>query len=141
MTHEFKVAYMTKMKHRYAQAKTRAQKSAIISECIQITGFTRKYVIRLLTGRRTYRKHRGRRTSFSSPARKMLARIWRSLGMMCPLYLHAIMDSAIQDFGAVYGVMCGALQVILTRILGFPSVHILLTHQVSTYASFGALFI
>ena len=129
MTHEFKVAYMTKMKHRYAQAKTRARKSAIISECIQITGFTRKYVIRLLTGRRTYRKHRGHRPSFSAPARKMLARIWRSLGMMCPLYLHAIMDSAIQDFGAVYGPIPDSVAAELRRMSVSTMYRILRLHR------------
>ena len=39
--------YMTKMKLRYARAKHRSERSALIDEAVTMTGFSRKYVIRL----------------------------------------------------------------------------------------------
>ena len=47
--------YMTKMKLRYARAKHRSERSALIDEAVTMTGFSRKYVIRLLCGSRVYK--------------------------------------------------------------------------------------
>ena len=90
--------YMTKMKLRYAHAKRRSEKYALIDEAVTMTGFSRKYVIRLLCGSRVYKKHRGRTPMYSQEARDRLVKIWFALGQMCSRYLHAIIEKAISDY-------------------------------------------
>lgn len=99
MGHAFRKDYMDKMKRRYAKARTRAQKRALIDETVAMCGLSRKFVIRLLNGSYRYRPHRGRAPSYSPGSRKTLVRLWLAMGQMCPLYLHAVMDAAIRDYG------------------------------------------
>ena len=61
--------YMTKMKLRYARAKHCSERSALIDEAVTMTGFSRKYVIRLLCGSRIYKKCHGRAPMYSNEAR------------------------------------------------------------------------
>ena len=49
MDHAFRKDYMDRMKRRYAKARTRAQKGALIDETEAMCGLSRKFVIRLLT--------------------------------------------------------------------------------------------
>ena len=90
--------YMTKMKLRYARAKHRSERSALIDEAVTMTGFSRKYVIRLLCGSRVYKKHRGRAPTYSKDARDRLVKIWLAFGQMCSRYLHSIIEKAIADY-------------------------------------------
>ena len=90
--------YMTKMKLRYARAKHRSERSALIDEAVTMTGFSRKYVIRLLCGSRIYKKHHGRAPTYSNEARDRLVKIWLALGQMCSQYLHSIIEKAIADY-------------------------------------------
>ena len=60
MGHAFRKDYMDRMKRRYAKARTRAQKSALIDETVAMCSLSRKFVIRLLNGSYRYRPHRGR---------------------------------------------------------------------------------
>lgn len=98
MDTQFKRQYMLRMKLRYAKAVKRHERSALISEAVLMTGFSRKYVIRLLSGNRSYRKHKGRRPIYSKGARDRLVRIWLAMGQLCPKYLHAVMPKALQDY-------------------------------------------
>ena len=84
---------MLKMKARYAKAKTRKERTALIDEAVAMTHYSRKYVIRLLNGSRRHRKHRGRKPSYSRDAHQLLIRIWRAEGYMCPLYLKSIIEA------------------------------------------------
>lgn len=59
---------------------------------------SRKYVIRLLNGSHHYRKHRGRKSSYSPEARKFLVQIWRAESYICPIYLRSMIENAIQDY-------------------------------------------
>ena len=72
MDHAFRKDYMDRMKRRYAKARTRAQKDALIDETEAMCGLPRKFVIRLLNGSYRYRPHRGRAPSHSPESGKTL---------------------------------------------------------------------
>lgn len=109
------------MKARYEQACGRKQRSKLISEAEEMTGLTRKYVIKWLNGTIFHRRHKGRGSTYSPDARKTLREIWKLHGRMCPLYLHARMKHAIQDYIAA-----------TKRILSQPIIDELLRMSVST---------
>lgn len=67
---------MLKMRLLYAKAKTKKECTFLIDEAIAMMHCSRKCVIRLLNGSHHYRKHRGRKSSYSPEARKFLVQIW-----------------------------------------------------------------
>lgn len=89
---------MLKMRLLYAKAKTKKERTFLIDEAIAMMHCSRKCVIRLLNGSHHYRKHRGRKSSYSPEARKFLVQIWRAEGYICPLYLRSMIENAIQDY-------------------------------------------
>ncbi len=89
---------MDRMRRRYAKVRTRADKTKLIDEAIKMCNLSRKFVIRLLNGSYRYHPHCGRAPTYSQESRRTLVRIWLAMGQMCPLYLHAVMDSAIRDY-------------------------------------------
>ena len=130
MEANFKRLYMLKMKARYAKAKTRKERSALIDEAVAMTHYSRKYVIRLLNGSRRHRKHRGRKPSYSGDAHQLLIRIWRAEGYMCPLYLKSIIESAIRDYEELGHDVPPALADELTRMSASTMYHILRPHHI-----------
>ena len=98
MRQTFEDEYMDRMRRRYAKARTRADKTKLIDEAIKMCNLSRKFVIRLLNGSYRYHPHCGRAPTYSQESRRTLVRIWLAMGQMCPLYLHAVMDSAIRDY-------------------------------------------
>ena len=126
----FKRLYMLKMKARYAKAKTRKERSALIDEAVAMTHYSRKYVIRLLNGSRRHRKHRGRKPSYSGDAHQLLIRIWRAEGYMCPLYLKSIIESAIRDYEELGHDVPPALADELTRMSASTMYRILRPHHI-----------
>ena len=121
---------MLKMKARYAKAKTRKERSALIDEAVAMTHYSRKYVIRLLNGSRRHRKHRGRKPSYSRDAHQLLIRIWRAEGYMCPLYLKSIIESAIRDYEELGHDVPPALADELTRMSASTMYRILRPHHI-----------
>ena len=130
MEANFKRLYMLKMKARYAKAKTRKERSALIDEAVAMTHYSRKYVIRLLNGSRRHRKHRGRKPSYSRDAHQLLIRIWRAEGYMCPLYLKSIIESAIRDYEELGHDVPPALADELTRMSASTMYRILRPHHI-----------
>ena len=98
MRQTFEDEYMDRMRRRYAKARTRADKTKLIDEAIKMCNLSRKFVIRLLNGSYRYHPHCRRAPTYSQESRRTLVRIWLAMGQMCPLYLHAVMDSAIRDY-------------------------------------------
>ena len=98
MKQPFEREYMDRMRRRYAKARTRADKTKLIDEAIRMCKLSRKFVIRLLNGSYRYHPHHGRSPTYSLESRRTLVRIWLAMGQMCPLYLHAVMDTAIRDY-------------------------------------------
>ena len=130
MEANFKRLYMLKMKARYAKAKTRKERTALIDEAVAMTHYSRKYVIRLLNGSRRHRRHRGRKPSYSGDAHQLLIRIWRAEGYMCPLYLKSIIESAIRDYEELGHDVPPALADELTRMSASTMYRILRPHHI-----------
>ena len=98
MEQTFENEYMDRMRRRYAKARTRAEKTALLDEAIRMCKLSRKFVIRLPNGSYRNHPHHGRPPTYSLKSRQVLVRIGLAMGQMCPLYLHAVMDTAIRDY-------------------------------------------
>lgn len=59
----------------YDCAKSRSVKGRIIDEVVQVLDVSRKYAIRLLTGKRVYRPSKGRGATYSEAAIKLMIEI------------------------------------------------------------------
>ena len=83
MSHHAKWEYLQAIHARYRQSP-RALKRQILDEFCQVTGYHRKYAIRLLRGpaRRRPAPRRGRRATYGVQLVSVLGAIWEAAG--CP---------------------------------------------------------
>ena len=99
--------YVGAKRRAYAGLKGRKAKTAAISEFCLITGAERKHAIKLLTGNRKYREHKGRAKSYTPADEDLFLRLWRASGQMNPHYLKTVMTrqmDALRELGHVGGV-------------------------------------
>lgn len=129
MNTQLKREGMVRLRRFYSRVKRRSERTAIISAAVRTTGLSRKYVIRLLNGKRRYRRHKGRRPVYSKEARERLVRIWLAMGQLCPKYLHATMSKALQDYAEVYGEIPEPIAAELLRMSASTMERILRLHR------------
>ena len=79
--------YVGAKRRSYSGLQNKKAKSAAIDDFCQVTGADRKYAIRLLTGSRRYREHKGRGKTYTPEAEALFLRLWRASGRMTPQYL------------------------------------------------------
>ena len=89
--------YLGLMRKSYDQAKRKRHKS-IIDEFCRVTGYERKYAIKLLSGNRKHKKRKGRKASYGAEVRSALIAVWRETGCMCSTYLAADMPYWVEDY-------------------------------------------
>ena len=83
MTLDFKSTYTTAIRERYFRSK-KSEKSAILDEFCEVTGFHRKHAIRILsTGHKTTRKLSGRKRYYSDESIVHLKKLWHVMGRIC----------------------------------------------------------
>jgi hypothetical protein len=83
MTLKVKIAYLEAVRQRYYRS-SKSQKTLILNELCEITGFSRKYAIRILAkGHHHGPKKSGRRKIYSSEAIIHLRKLWHIMGRMC----------------------------------------------------------
>lgn len=83
MTLKFKIEYLTAIRKRYFQARKR-EKSQILNELCAVTGFNRKYAIRILAIKHHEgKKQSGRTKTYSERSIRHLKRLWVIMGEMC----------------------------------------------------------
>ena len=133
MEQHFEREYMDRMRRRYAKARTRADKTRLIDEAILMCKRSRKFVIRVLNGSYRYHPHRGRSPTYSQEARRTLVRIWLAMGQMCPLYLHAVMDTAIRDYAEAKAPIPEAVADELRRMSVSTITRIIRPHRLATH--------
>ena len=95
MSPRSKKEYLEAIHPRYRKARTKKQKSAIITELCKVCRYHRKHAIRLLRKFKRFQKpklkKRGKPSTYSHPAiLEALERIWLASGMPCATRLIAI---------------------------------------------------
>lgn len=83
MTLKFKIEYLSAIRKRYFQARKR-EKTQILNELCAVTGFNRKYAIRILAIKHlSGKKKSGRTKTYSDRSIKHLKHLWVVMGEMC----------------------------------------------------------
>jgi hypothetical protein len=83
MTLHFKTQYLEQVRRRYFNS-SKAQKSKILDELCAVTGYHRKYAIKILsTGHMSGPKASGRSKVYSDMSIFHLKRLWHLMGRMC----------------------------------------------------------
>jgi hypothetical protein len=83
MTLQFKTQYLEQVRKRYFNS-SKTGKSKILDELCEVTGYHRKYAIKILsTGHMTGPKASGRKKVYSDLSILHLKRLWHLMGRMC----------------------------------------------------------
>jgi hypothetical protein len=62
-----------------------------------MTGYSRKYANRLLTGSRKFKGRKGRGATYTEQDKAMLMRLWREVGRPCTTYFQANIDEWLRE--------------------------------------------
>ena len=92
---------LAKFKQQYAAMRTKTAKGKTLDSLCQTYGCSRKYLNKLLRGKRVYRPHRGRGPSYGEEERKLLGRLWAAAGRPCPEYLKTMLARTASDYSAL----------------------------------------
>jgi hypothetical protein len=91
MSRKATMEYVGVKRRVYSELKSKEAKSAAIDDFCMTTGLTRKYAIKLLTGNRKYREHKGRGKTYTFASEALFLRLWRASGRMTPQYLVTVL--------------------------------------------------
>ncbi len=91
--------YVGVKRRAYLALDDKAAKTAALDEFCAVTGMDRKYAIKLLTGKRIYREHRGRGKTYTSMAEDLFVRVWHTSGYMTPQYLKTVIARQLTALG------------------------------------------
>jgi hypothetical protein len=82
MSRKSKAEYIGEKRRAYACAIA-AKRRRILDEVCETLCYTRKYVIKLMTGNIRYRERRGRGGTYSDHALANARRVWEAVGCPC----------------------------------------------------------
>lgn len=97
MSRKSKSEYVAEKRRAYGKAG-KAKRSRILDEVCETLGFTRKYVIKLLTGNIRYRERRGRGRTYGASALENARRIWEAVGCPCTTYFVAELPRIVREY-------------------------------------------
>ena len=86
------------LKRQYAAMRTKRAKGRLLDSVTSCFTMDRKYLIKLLTGRRCYRNHAGRGPTYSPGACRLVIALWREAGRPCGDYLQAAVARLLADY-------------------------------------------
>jgi hypothetical protein len=91
------IEYVQALRPRYVKA-SKTEKSKMLDEFIQVTGFHRKAAIRLLNGgsQRASGKRRGRRRKYGTAAQEALKAIWEASDRLCSKRLQPFLPQMVR---------------------------------------------
>ena len=99
MSRKATMEYVGVKRRAYLALDDKAAKTAALDEFCAVTGMDRKYAIKLLTGKRIYREHRGRGKTYTSMAEDLFVRVWHTSGYMTPQYLKTVIARQLTALG------------------------------------------
>ena len=89
--------YIAEKRRAYAAAGS-VKRSRILDEVCETVEYTRKYVIKLLTGNIRYKERKGRGRTYSDHALANARRIWEAVGCPCTTYFVAEMPRIVREY-------------------------------------------
>ena len=89
--------YIAEKRRAYAAAGS-AKRSRILDAVCETVGYTRKYVIKLLTGNIRYKERKGRGKTYSDHALANARRIWETVGCPCTTYFVAELPRIVREY-------------------------------------------
>jgi hypothetical protein len=119
MSQSTAIEYLEKMRERYGRMTGKAAKSRIIEEVMEMTGYERKYTIRLLNGKRAGpagAKRRGRRSEYGPEVEVVLRRIWKASEYLCGKRLKAAIPVWLESYEKRYGELSAEVRGKVLRI-------------------------
>ena len=97
MSRKSRFEYIGEKRRAYAKSG-KAKRSRILDEVCETLGYTRKYVIKLLTGNIRYRERKGRGRTYGTSALENVRRIWESVGCPCTTYFVAELPRIMREY-------------------------------------------
>jgi len=89
--------YIAEKRRAYATAGS-AKRTRILDEVCETVGYTRKYVIKLMTGNIRYKERKGRGRTYSDRALANVRRIWEAVGCPCTTYFVAELPRIVREY-------------------------------------------
>jgi len=89
--------YIAEKRRAYSNAGSK-RRSRILDDACDTLGYTRKYVIKLLTGNVRYREHTGRGKTYSDSVIENARRIWETVGCPCTTYFVAELPRIVREY-------------------------------------------
>lgn len=89
--------YAAEKRRAYAEASA-AKRVRILDEVCDTLGFTRKYVIKLMTGNIRYRERKGRGKTYTPEDIENARRLWQSVGCPCTTYFVAELPRIVREY-------------------------------------------
>lgn len=101
MTLKFKTAYLDAIRKRYYNG-SKKEKSAILDELCNVTGFHRKHAIRILArGHKKGKKASGRTKVYSDECITHLKKLWHIMGRICSKKMVSALPTWLDHYQAV----------------------------------------
>ena len=97
MSRKSRFEYIGEKRRAYAKSG-KAKRSRIIDEVCETLGYTRKYVIKLLTGNIRYRERKGRGKTYGTSVLENARRIWETVGCPCTTYFVAELPRIVREY-------------------------------------------
>lgn len=90
--------YLSKMRARYSKAISRATKTTIINEIVEVLGYHRKYAIQVLSVKKQPNSHarKRRRSSKYGVVKSVVMKVWQALDYPCAERLHPVLLSTAE---------------------------------------------
>jgi hypothetical protein len=92
---------LPRLRQQYAALRTKKARTRFLERLTAALGINRKYLIKLLRGKRRYKPHRGRGPTYTPSARRLLAVPWRAAGRPCAEYLKPMLPKLAADLAAL----------------------------------------
>lgn len=91
------VEYIADKRRAYAKAGS-AKRSRLLDDVCETLGYTRKYVIKLLTGNIRFRERRGRGKTYGESVISNARRLWEAVGCPCTTYFVAELPRIVREY-------------------------------------------
>ena len=90
-------------RNQYARLKSKKAKSRFLTHLQEVYGFERKYLIKLLTGERTYHPHPGRGCTYGPEFARYALKLHEACKYLCAPYFRVRLPTLIKDWEAMKG--------------------------------------
>ena len=91
--------YVAEKRRVYAKSGS-AKRTRMIDEVCETLGYTRKYVIKLLTGNIRYRERKGRGKTYGDSVLANVRKLWEAVGCPCTTYFAAELPRIAREYEA-----------------------------------------